>query len=639
MQASEFLIHWLEEYQLPCYRSKRTGSDLNYANPLEATARLPSMGGHATRAAQKDRYAAIIDQDDVTEEVRNIALKYDPVNRSGQEGFHVTENGELHIDDEKVIEEHRIIEKRIPNDSIKIVRLPAERGELVHQYGDNGFRLYELPAPIEGSVVGLLGPNGIGKSTALRILGGSLIPNLGAVDEEKEWNEIVREFRGTAVQNYLEQLRDDDIRSVSKPQRVDQLPEHYNGDVRALLDARDERNVGDTISTQLGLKDLLDRDVNALSGGELQRVAIAITVVADADTYLIDEPSSYLDVSQRLAVAQVLETLAEDKRVVVVDHDLITLDLMADNVHLLYGESGGFGVVSRPLSVRRGINQFLEGYLQAENVRIREESIDFLHRSSRSPTDGDPVIEFPPLTKEFPSFSLRTEAGAIYPEEVLGIFGQNGLGKTTFATMIAGVTEPTTGKIANEVRISYKPQHVAQSFDGSVRGLFETEVDTYAREFETTIEQPFAIQPLYEREIGDLSGGELQRVSIALTLARNADVYLLDEPSAYLDVDWRMSLATQLRAFVKRENTPCLVIDHDLLLLNYLADRAMVFEGDPSTSGIGRSPQPVPDGLNRFLKTVGVTFRQDPNTGRPRANKSNSQKDREQKRSDEYYAM
>jgi hypothetical protein len=78
------------------------------------------------------------------------------VNRSGQEGFHVTENGELHIDDENVIEEHRIIENRIPNSAIKIVRLPAERCELINQYGENGFRLYELPAPTEGSVVGLL---------------------------------------------------------------------------------------------------------------------------------------------------------------------------------------------------------------------------------------------------------------------------------------------------------------------------------------------------------------------------------------------------------------------------------------------------------------------------------------------------
>lgn len=597
------------------------------------------MAGPETRTAQKDRYAAIIDQGAVTEEVQNIALNYDPLNRSGREGFHVTENGELHIDDEKVIEEHRIIENRIPNDAIKIVRLPAERGQLVHQYSENGFRLYELPSPAEGAVVGLLGANGTGKSTALHILGGLLKPNLGDADDKPDWDAIVREFRGTAAQNYLERLREEDVWSTFKPQRVDQLPERYGGDVRTLLEARDERDASDAVVERLGLDGLLDRDVDELSGGELQRVAIAAVLVADADTYLIDEPSSYLDVGQRLTVARVLETLAERKRVVIVDHDLITLDLMADTVHLLYGDPGGFGVVSRPLSTRRGINQFLEGHLRTENIRIREETVDFLQRPDRTPATGEPIVEFPPLTKEFRSFSLRTEAGAIYPGEVLGIFGRNGLGKTTFAKMVAGVVEPDASEMGNGVRISYKPQHVAPSFDGSVRELFEIEVDGYARGSEAPIERSFDIEPLYERDVGDLSGGELQRVSIALALARSADVYLLDEPSAYLDVDRRMSLATRLRAFVEREGVPCLVIDHDLLLLNYVSDRAMVFEGDPGTSGLGRSPQPVREGINRFLKTVGVTFRRDPTTGRPRANNPGSQKDREQKVSGDYYTV
>lgn len=591
-----------------------------------------------SRAAQKDRYVAVIDQDEVTEEVRNVALNYDPLNRSGREGFHVTEDGTLHIDDEKVIEEHRIVQNRIPNDAIRIVRLPAERGQLVHQYGENGFRLYELPAPTEGAVVGLLGPNGVGKSTALGILDGRLKPNLGAFDDEKGWNEIVREFRGTAVQNYLERLREGNVRSAFKPQRVDRLPEEYDGNVRTLLEARDERGAADAVVERLELAGLLDRDVDELSGGELQRVAIAATVVADAETYLIDEPSSYLDVGQRLSVARLLETLADGRRVVVVDHDLVTLDLMADAVHLLYGEPGGFGVVSRPLSTRRGINQFLEGYLRAENVRIREDAVDFLRRSDRTAADGEPVVAFPPIEKEFRSFSLRTEAGAIYPGEVLGILGRNGLGKTTFAKTIAGATEPDDGEVERGVRISYKPQHVAPSFDGTVRELFETEVDVHARGFGTRIERPFDVEPLYERAVGELSGGELQRVGIALALARSADVYLLDEPSAYLDVDRRMSLATQLRAFVEREGAPCLVIDHDLLLLNYVSDRTMVFEGEPGRRGIGRSPGPVREGLDRFLKTVDVTFRRDPNTGRPRTNKPGSRKDREQKRSGEYYA-
>ncbi|MFC7193920.1 hypothetical protein ACFQL4_03500 [Halosimplex aquaticum] len=105
--------------------------------------------------SRDEEYVAVIDQDEVTDEVRDIAVKYDPLNRSGREGFHVTEDGELHIDDSKVMAEHRLIEKKIPNDAVRIVPLPSASGQLVHQYGENGFRLHELPIPEEGSVVGL----------------------------------------------------------------------------------------------------------------------------------------------------------------------------------------------------------------------------------------------------------------------------------------------------------------------------------------------------------------------------------------------------------------------------------------------------------------------------------------------------
>lgn len=594
------------------------------------------MGDAHSRAAQKDEYVAIIDQDKVTDEVRNIALKYDPLNRTGRDGFHVTEDGELHIDDEKVIEEHKIIANKVPNDAIRIVRLPAERGELIHQYGDNGFRLYELPAPVEDDVVGLLGPNGVGKSTALRILGGLLKPNLGNADDP-DWDAIVREFRGTAAQNYLEKLRDGAVRTVYKPQQVDRIADRYDGIVRNLLEERDERFVRDEAIDRLDLGDVADRNVEDLSGGELQRVAIAATLVADADTYLIDEPSSYLDVGLRVTVARALEELAEDRQVLVVDHDLITLDVVADNIHVCYGNPGGFGIVSRPLSARRGINQFLEGHLRGENVRIRETAIDFLRRSTRRDTDGTPLLKFPTLRKEFDSFALEVEPGTIYDGEILGIFGRNGLGKTTFARLLAGVLKPDDGELETNTTISYKPQYLDPSVDGTVRDLFASHVDLYDQEFETRIRKPFDLEPLFDRGVDDLSGGELQRASIALALARGADMYLLDEPSAYLDAEQRMSFAATLRQFIDWTGSPCLVIEHDLLMLDYISDRAMVFEGDPGTCGVGRSPETVRQGINRFLETVGVTFRKDPNTGRPRANKPGSQKDREQKGSDEYY--
>lgn len=592
----------------------------------------------ASRIAQKDKYVAVIDQDLVTDEVRDIALKYDPLNRSGRgEGFHVTDDGELHIDDENVMEEHKLIEKKIPNDAIKILRLPAERGQLVHQYGENTFRLYELPSPVDGKVVGLLGRNGVGKSTALNILAGQLKPNLGAFREERDWDEIIREFRGTEVQRYLERLKDGEVSAAYKPQHVDMIPQKYEGKVRALLERNDERDALERITASMDLKGVLDRNLADLSGGELQRTAIAATALKDADIYLVDEPSSYLDVGQRLKIARALRELARERPVIVVEHDLATLDLLSDNIHILYGDPGGFGVVSNPLSVRKGINQFLDGTLREENVRIRAERIDFLTRKERIVKQEEEILNFPALEKAFDAFTLATEPGSLYRNEVLGIFGQNALGKTTFAKMLAGAITPDNTDIETYLTISYKPQYI-DAPDGTVRELFSSEVNIYGQEFKTWIATPFDIKPLYESRVQDLSGGELQRVGIALCLARDADVYLLDEPSAYLDVDRRVQLAKQLRSFVEKTETSCMLIDHDLLLLDYVSDRAMVFEGNPGNTGIGRAPENIRDGVNRFLKTMNITFRRDPNTGRPRANKPGSQKDQEQKKAGDYYA-
>ncbi|RRJ33767.1 ribosome biogenesis/translation initiation ATPase RLI [Halocatena pleomorpha] len=596
--------------------------------------------GDPTTSAQQDKYVAVIDQEMVTDEVRDIALKYDPLNQTGQdEGFHLTDDGELHINDEVVIEEHKIVANKIPTDAIEIVQLPAERGELVHQFGDNGFRLYELPGPSEGRVVGLLGPNGVGKSTALGILSRSLKPNLGDAAADPGWDTIVREFRGTAVQTYLERLRDGTVRTAYKPQRIDRIHDQYDGTVGDLLGDRDERGVGDALLERLDLTALTDRRVDDVSGGELQRVAVAATLVADADTYLIDEPSSYLDVDQRLTVAQTIQEFTGDSVALVVDHDLITLDVVADSVHVVYGEPAGFGVVSRPLSTRRGINQFLDGYLRDENVRIREQAIDFLQDSTRPADRGTDAFEFPTLKTSFESFSLRVEPGTLRDGEVLGILGRNGLGKTTFAKLLAGVLTPDEGEIGTDVRVSYKPQYLQPAFEGTVEELFASALDVSSRTVETDLRQSFDLDSLSERTVADLSGGELQRVSIALALGRDAQLYLLDEPSAYLDAQQRTAFGATLRQFVTRENVYCFVIEHDLLLLDYVSDRAVVFEGDPGTRGIGRSPQPVHHGINRFLQTVGVTFRKDPTTGRPRANKPGSQKDREQKSANDYYVV
>jgi len=585
---------------------------------------------------EAEEYVAIIDQYEVTDEVRDIALKYDPLNRSGYEGFHVTDEGELHIDDADVMAEHKLIEKKIPNDAIKILPLPSASGQLVHQYGDNGFRLHNLPAPVEGEVVGLLGRNGIGKSTALQILAGNSVPNFGA-EEELNWEQAVTSFRGTTLQTHLERLRDGEITTAYKQQRVDTLPDEDGGTVQERLAGR--VNDSDPLVDDLRLRPILKRSLADLSGGERQRVAIALTLASDADLYLFDEPSSFLDIKQRTTVARAIHKQVRESSAaaLVVEHDLATLDLVSDGIHILYGEPGSFGVVSQRLSVRDGINQFLQGYLQDENVQIRRRSIEFPQALENPFSDAEVVFDYPELEKSFSGFSLTVHAGEIHAGESIGIVGENALGKTTFVKLLAGSLDADDGAVSVTPTVSYKPQHLNADSTRTVQSQFQQITDIRSQDFITRLRDPFEIESLYDRSLDSLSGGELQRVGIALCLARDADLYLIDEPSAFLDVDRRVSLADQISRFSDQTDKPVLVVDHDLFVIDRVADRVTVFEGTSGESGRATPPQSLRDGMNAFLSSLGITFRRDEETGRPRVNKPGSQLDRKQQASGEYY--
>jgi ATP-binding cassette, sub-family E, member 1 len=134
-----------------------------------------------------------------------------------------------------------------------------------------------------------------------------------------------------------------------------------------------------------------------------------------------------------------------------------------------------------------------------------------------------------------------------------------------------------------------------------------------------------------------LSGGELQRVSIVHALSQEAELFLLDEPSAYLDVEQRLLLSKILKKFVEDKKVTILVVDHDLLFLDYLSNRLLVFDGKPAIAGSVRGPFDMEEGMNIFLKDLGITFRRDEQSGRPRSNKLGSVLDREQKKRKKYY--
>ena len=528
---------------------------------------------------------------------------------------------------------------KCPYKAISIVNLPEELSQPIHQYGPNTFRLYRLPIPKEGKVLGLIGQNGVGKTTAIRILSGELYPNMGDY-ASKEMKNLTSYFRGTELQGYFEKIEAKNIKSSLKPQYVDKLSQVVKGNTSDLLDKVDERGVAKELIGELDLQDALDKDISVLSGGELQRVAMIASISKDADIYFLDEPTSYLDIKQRLNVAKVIRNLAEQKTVVVIEHDLAILDYLSDHIHILYGQPGVYGIVSTPLGVRVGINMYLDGYIKEDNVRFREESIKFYQKEDKSSKLRKVLLEYPSFEKSYDSFSLKTDGGSLHKGEVIGIVGPNATGKSTFIKILAGVLEPDNGnKFETELKVSYKPQYIQRDYEGTVRNLLAevAKEKFFTNIYKAEILRPLEIDPIIDNTVSELSGGELQRVAIAACLSQDADLYLFDEPSAYLDIEQRLNFSKVLRRFIGDKKLMAIIVEHDLVSLDYTSDKAIVFSGRPSVSGIASPPLSLRDGMNRFLKEIGITFRREPESGRPRSNKIDSQKDREQKSSGEYY--
>ena len=531
--------------------------------------------------------------------------------------------------------------EKCPFDAIEIINLPQElEDDPAHRYGENAFSLYGLPAPQEGRVTGILGPNGIGKTTAVRILAGELEPNLGQYGDPPGWDAVLDAYRGTELQDYVAAVRDGDLTVARKPQYVDRIPDQFDGNTRELLARTDERDALDDLVERLSIGPVMDQAIEDLSGGELQRVALAATLAREADFYFLDEITPYLDIGQRVSAARLIRELAEegDRSMLVVEHDLAILDLLCDTIHVGYGAPGAFGVITDPKSVRNGINEYLAGYLDNENMRIRPDPIEFEAHAPRTRRESETLVEYPSMHHSYgeDAFELTVDGGAIRRNEVLGIVGPNGIGKSTFADLL-------TGKIANDdadldLEISYKPQYVTIDQHMRVDVFLSSITDQFGSSYWTTeIANPLQLDRIMEQNLTDLSGGERQRVAIAACLSADADLYLLDEPSAHLDVEQRVQATSAIRRYAEAQDATVMVIDHDIYMIDLLADRLVVFDGEPAVEGHASQPQSMRSGMNEFLANLDVTFRRDERTARPRINKPGSQLDAEQRREGEYY--
>ena len=569
-------------------------------------------------------------------------IKYCPVNKSGADCIVLNEETNKALIDEDICNGCGICVKVCPFEAITIVNLATELAtDKIHQYGQNSFRLYKLPTPKKGEVIGLLGRNGMGKSTVINILSGNLKPNLGKFDEPPEWDEILKFYSGTELKSHFEKIKDGQISASIKPQQVYNIAKVFDGTGKELLEKYDERGIANQLIKSLDLKNSVGQNVKELSGGELQRLAVAVTSVKDADFYFFDEPSSYNDIYQRMGVARVIQSLAKTgKSVMVVEHDLTLLDYVSDLIEVLYGISSAYGIVSNVLSTKVGINVFLDGYLPNENIRFRDKKFSFdVSTTAGQFLEAETVIKYPILEKKYSTFSVTVEAGQVHKGEVLGILGANSLGKTTMMKMIANVEKPDFGSVDTKIKIAYKPQYLSNDIDIDVISVLNkaNEGLVEGSQEEEQIVDPLKIKKLYNKSIKNLSGGELQKVSIVTCLLQKADLYALDEPSAFLDVEDRIAVAKFIQQFTRSYEKSAMIIDHDVQLLDLVSDSMVIFEGTSGINGHASSPLPKVEAMNKFLKSLDITFRRDEKSQRPRVNKENSRLDKIQKAESNFY--
>lgn len=571
------------------------------------------------------------------DECGQLCLKKCPINKMGEPCISITAENKAHID-EPLCVGCGICPKICPFGAIDIINLPEELKQApIHRYGENQFALYNLPVPLFGKVVGLLGRNGIGKSTAMKILAGVLKPNFEKYDQKSTFRDLINYFKGTEAQAYFEKLEKNEIKISFKPQQVELIPKQFKGTVKELLEKVDEKNAFDQISEILELTKILDREIHQVSGGELQRVAIAACVLKKANVYFFDEPTSYLDIKQRLKVAKFIRELAdENTAVMVIEHDLIIIDYLTDFVHLLYGKESGYGVVSGLKATKNGINTYLSGYMREENIRFRDHAISFERSAQEQEVSINPLVTWKDFSSQFGSFSLAVKKGTVFQHDVVGILGENGIGKTSFVKELVRLSKEKTDLLEQvntitELHVAYKPQYIEHE-DEIVRLYLKD-----ALKYELQLIKPLKIHHLLDLSLGQLSGGELQRVAIAKVLSSDAHMYLLDEPSAYLDVEQRLALSKVISTMMEVKKASALVVDHDLLFVDYISKRLLVFEGEPAIKGEVTGPFGMEEGMNNFLDGMNITFRRDEANNRPRVNKLDSQKDREQKQSGNLY--
>ncbi|CAH2079163.1 unnamed protein product [Thlaspi arvense] len=432
---------------------------------------------------------------------RQECKKSCPVVKTGRLCIEVTSTSKTAFLSEELCIGCGICVKKCPFGAIQIVNLPKDlEKDTIHRYRENSFKLHRLPVPRSGQVLGLVGTNGIGKSTALKILANKLKPNLGRYNNPPDWQEILNHFRSSELQSYFTRLLEEDLTVVIKPQHVDQIKKFAQGKIGMTLEKMDERGMMEEICADMELTKILERDVADVSGGELQR---------------------------------------------------------------------------------EGINVFLAGFIPTENLRFRDESLSF--KVSDTPQESDGEVKsyarynYPNMSKTVKDFKLEVMGGEFTDSQIIVMLGENATGKTTFIRMLAGAFPDEKG--IPVFNVSYKPQGIDSKSARTVREFLQDKIrDAYVHpQFASDVMRPLQIEELLDQQMCDLYGGEKQRVAITLCLGKPADIYLIDEPSAHLDSQQRITASKVIKRFILHAKKSAFVVEHDFIMATYLADRVIVY--------------------------------------------------------------
>jgi len=360
-----------------------------------------------------------------------------------------------------------------------------------------------------------------------------------------------------------------------------------------------------------------------------------------------------LDIKQRIHAAQAIRSISScENYVIVVEHDLSVLEFMCDHAHIFYGEPSAYGVCTTPTGIREGVNIFLRGFVPTENLRFREEELvfqisdDAVSVTEDSKNSSKAVqYNYPYLTKQLGDFKLEVYPGTFKDSEIVVLLGENGTGKTTFIRLLAGLISPDNeAKLDfDKMKISYKPQIIKLKPTSSitVRQLLNKKTNGMWTnpQFMSDVIKPLNIINFIDQLLNELSGGELQRVTLAVCLGQNADLYLIDEPSSSLDSEQRLITAKVIKRYIMHIKKPAFVVEHDLIMATYMANRVIAYQGKPGIIATATSPSNVAGGLSKFLQQMEISMRTEPRSKRPKINKPNSRKDKIQKKRGDYFLV